>query len=380
MRKKLIAAAVGAVYRVFSCLPEKQVIALLSRQSARPFDFRLLEEELVERFPDYKIRWVCVSSIGKLGVGTFLSQLKMVATARVCFVDGYVPAVSIPHRHRSTCIQLWHAAGAVKKFGYQCLDTQAGRSSEDARVFRMHRGYDYIIAGMPGALPAFEQAFDAPGELIEPLGLPRLDYLVGRAYEKKRKADQRRVREQLGIASDDDRAIVLYAPTFRKNNSDPQWLEHNVGQLAEALKGKRALLVVAGHPLEADALDAQRMQGADVAVLRGPTIEALSCADVVVSDYSAVALEAGFAGKPVAFFVPDIDEYRQSPGLNIDPLEAFPDEAFIDAAALVQALFPQDSELTYTGPAFAAFMREYAAGVSDTAVARITDLVSGIIS
>ena len=379
MLKGAVAAAVRAAYHVFELFPQKRIIAFLSRQAAHPFDFRLLEGELAARFPDYEIRWACVEHIGELGVGLFLQQLKLVATARICLVDGYVPAVSIPKRHRSTCIQVWHAVGAVKKFGYQCLDTPAGRTSADARAYRMHRGYDYVIAGMPGAVPAFVEAFDAPAETIEVMGLPRLDYLVGKAHAARRREDAARVRRQLGIKPDDGRTVVLYAPTLRRSNVAADWLERNVRTLAAAFAGKPVLLVVAGHPLDEVSRELEQIPDTDVAVLHGPTIEALGCVDVVVSDYSAVALEAGFAGKPVAFFVPDIEEYRVSPGVNIDPLEAFPGEAFTDGDALADALFP-DGRFAYASPSFAAFMRDYAAGVSDAAVTQIADLVSGIIS
>ena len=54
------------------------------------------------------------------------------------------------------------------------------------------------------------------------------------------------------------------------------------------------------------------------------TIDALAVADYVVTDYSAVAFEALLASKKTYFYVPDIEEYRISPGLNVDPLTDAP--------------------------------------------------------
>ena len=54
------------------------------------------------------------------------------------------------------------------------------------------------------------------------------------------------------------------------------------------------------------------------------TIELLSVADALVTDYSAVAYEAAAVGVPVFFHVPDIDDYRKTPGLNVDPLQDYP--------------------------------------------------------
>ena len=38
------------------------------------------------------------------------------------------------------------------------------------------------------------------------------------------------------------------------------------------------------------------------------------------------------------FYVPDIEEYRRSPGLNVDPLEEYPQLSFKDADSLASAV------------------------------------------
>lgn len=68
MVMKLAALVISAIFRVFSLFPQRKKIALLSRQSARPFDFELLEPALARAFPDYKIIWCCVTQGGKMTV------------------------------------------------------------------------------------------------------------------------------------------------------------------------------------------------------------------------------------------------------------------------------------------------------------------------
>ena len=157
----LIAWMVRVIYHVCCLFPRRRKIVFLSRQASRPFDFVLLEPELKRRFPNYTIVWSCVAEIGKMSVLLMVKQIWHVATAELCLVDGYVPAVSLPLRHRSRVIQIWHAPGAIKKFGYQAVGTPAGRSRRAAESLRMHRGYDYVVAGMPGAVLK-----DAAEELI----------------------------------------------------------------------------------------------------------------------------------------------------------------------------------------------------------------------
>ena len=170
---RLIVWAVRLLYAVMCLFPQRRRIVLLSRQAARPFDYALLEPELARRFPNHRIVWCCVAEIGKMSIPLMLRQLWHVATADLCLVDGYVPAVSLPRSHRALVVQMWHAPGAIKRFGYQSVGTPAGRSPQAASTLRMHRGYDFVIAGMPGAVASFSEAFDMPAEKILPLGLER---------------------------------------------------------------------------------------------------------------------------------------------------------------------------------------------------------------
>ncbi|MDR1184773.1 MAG: CDP-glycerol glycerophosphotransferase family protein, partial [Coriobacteriales bacterium] len=67
-------------------------------------------------------------------------------------------------------------------------------------------------------------------------------------------------------------------------------------------------------------------------------IDLLEIADYVITDYSAIAFEAALLRRKVLFYVPDIADYRLSPGLNIDMDELFPLITFGDVASLVEFL------------------------------------------
>ena len=375
---ELVAWVTRVLYRLFCFFPLRRRIVFLSRQAERPFDFALLEPALRERFPGHEIAWCCVHEIGRMSVPLMLRQLWYAATSELCLVDGYVPAVSLPGSHRGKVVQVWHAPGAIKKFGYQALDTPAGRSCRAARALRMHRGYDLVVAGMPGAVCALSEAFDVPTEKIAPLGLPRIDYL--RSPELAELREKRYARAESAVADafgggGDPRLTVLYAPTFRKGNADALWLEHAVSALRSALaaSGAPVRLMVASHPLET-AEEHDEKDGVPVAFLNGtPTIDLLHLADYVVTDYSTVAFEAGYAERRVLFYVPDIEEYRSSPGLNIDPLEELPTVSSVDAQALADIIV---GNVPYDEGAFRAFMDENAQGVLGGSIDRIADALA----
>lgn len=347
--RQLIAWCMSALFCACRLFPQQRKIALLSRQSNHPFDFMLLEPALREAFPGWSIEWACECDTGSLGAGTVLRQMWHAATASICIVDGYVPAVSIPYRHkRAYVMQMWHAMGAIKKFGYQALDTSDGRSSRDAAAFSMHRGYDVVVAGTCGAVEAYAQAFDYPREAVVPLGLPRVDYLLAPEFAAQREQGALRAARRIGLDAlrKQGRKVVLYAPTLRRGNRYAStWLGEYAGALgrALALEGPFAL-VVSGHPLDQergqDQQPSETTEGApQVRYLYGvPTRDALWWADYVVTDYSAVAFEAALVGAKVLFYLPDLGEYRKSPGLNIDPLTTWPDLAFQDADALARRI------------------------------------------
>lgn len=337
-----------------SC-PVRRRVALLSRQSSKmSLDFMMLADKLRDIDPHIEI-CACLSEPETKGIRSFmgntLRQLKLAQTSSVVVVDGYVPAVSVPaKRDGVTVVQMWHALGALKKFGYQCLDTPYGRSSDSARILKMHRNYDYVIAGGPWAVEAFSRAFGCDEERIRVLGLPRIDYLVSDAFSQQRVEVRKEILDRYSQLKDDVPTIV-YAPTFRRG--DRAFAQHAVDEMLAGSSTMECNLVVAGHPLDGAAAAGEVPQR----IITGTgyrTIDLMQVADAIVTDYSAIAYEAMAMRLPVYFFVPDIDEYRKSPGLNVDPLEEYPQAASTDFAraidsavrvlpgARMSAVFPSD--------------------------------------
>ena len=65
-----------------------------------------------------------------------------------------------------------------------------------------------------------------------------------------------------------------------------------------------------------EALHPVALQGTEIRVT---TRDLLRCASMLITDYSSVMYDAALLDVPFAFYVPDIQEYRQSPGLATDP-------------------------------------------------------------
>ena len=158
-------AVFNLLYRLF-CMQKRRSEALfVSRQFDEPsYNFRAVGDELERR------GWEVVYLTKRLSKRSVIPyafhvvrEIFHLARCRVCFLDRYDPVVSLldfacenvtyPDSDAAhtvfpqdpVVIQLWHAFGAFKKFGYQSLGTIEGHSPETARLFGIHRNYSWII-------------------------------------------------------------------------------------------------------------------------------------------------------------------------------------------------------------------------------------------
>lgn len=323
-----------AVYSAIKlAVPQRHCVVFLSRQHDAPSrDFRMLARKLQEADPSLEIVTRCrkvpagIASIGY--VGEILTQMVWLARAKACVIDGHIFPVSLYAHRNLYVIQLWHALGAIKRFGYQAQDRAGGRSAGIARVLRQHRGYDAVLCGGPRSVDAFAQAFDIDSSAVLPLGLPRVDYLrrdtAHSAAEIPSLARLVKTHPQL---LDGDRITVLYAPTFRATPA------LGLDELREALPAERFTVLTKPHDRDAVTLPTSviDVRGYDI-------LDLVIAADIVVTDYSAVCFEAAAAGTPVVFWVHDIDQYRADPGLNIDPERVFTESSTRDPRELTKMI------------------------------------------
>lgn len=312
---------------------------IISRQSDEPsMDIALLADYLRRNHPDMEVKVLCHMLEGRSRLGYafhMLRQMWHMGNSPVVVLDGYcIAACVLDHRPETEIVQMWHALTAVKKFGYQSIGRSTGRSEEIADIMRMHRNYDHILCpgGETGRL--FCEAFHAGREQLVPLGLPRID----RILEPPEKGAG--LREEYGVP--EGREVLLYAPTFRRGGSVMP------GDLLSVIDPERFALVVCLHPLDEDVSAFRQEADSPLQVIidrRHTTYDWLAECDRIITDYSALGLEAALTDKPVYFYVYDIEDYAKSTGLNIDPREEIPQATAVTAGQLAELLDqPYDRE------------------------------------
>ena len=305
-------------------------IVFLSRQSDTPSeDYVCLKEKISELRPDAEILMITQRADSNAKsmlrfAGATLKSMRYLATSRVCILDGYWPAVSVlNHKKELAVIQLWHAMGKIKKSGYQSLGKKFGRSDMIAKEMRMHRNYDVIIAGGRAFNPFYCASFGTTEDKLYNVGLPRMDIL-------RENVQKSRVRFYKMYPWLRGKKIVLYVPTFRKGQIlDPKELVENFDFDDDQW------LVVKRHPNQQLRLSSVRP---GLTCSRLPTSVVLSVADAVITDYSAVTIEAAILNKPVYFYLFDYEDYLSHNGLNVNLADEFPDSTFYDAKSLLKAI------------------------------------------
>lgn len=229
-------------------------------------------------------------------------------TARLFVVDNaYLPIHVAPHRPETTVVQVWHAAGALKRFG---VDTRTPLA-EPERTF-LHRYYDAVVVGGEWTRAPYAAALRTPIERVIALGSPRTDLFFDEAALASARA--RVLAAHPGLAG---RRVVVYAPTFRGRGVGKRAAAGlDARRLRAALPADHAL-VLKTHPNLDPAATA--IEGYDVvADPTGDINDLLALTDILITDYSSSVVEFALLRRPIILLVGDLAEYEVDPGLYLD--------------------------------------------------------------
>lgn len=354
-------AVLNVIYTFIKLFPTQNKIVMLSRQSNIPsMEFRMLRDEILKQ--DEKIKVVLLSKMlgdsirSKAGYCLHLfTQMYHIATAKVVILDSYCIAVSVlKHKKSLKVIQMWHSMGTMKKFGYSALDTEEGSGHDLAYTMKMHRNYDYIFASSEAYKEDLAKGFNYGTEKIITMPLPRVDLLKNSDYCKK---TRERIYSKYAMLK--DKPVILYCPTFRKDERD---FARALDGLDKALKGKEYNFVIKLHPLS----KVVPPEGCFVAE-EFSSFDMLFVADYLISDYSCIVYEAAVKKIPLFFYNFDMQIYEKNRGLAIDYYHELPGVISKDPEEIISAIENQQYDMEK--------LRKFA----DKYVAPVNNVTKGIV-
>ena len=333
---KCVISVLDIVYSCFKRAAVRNQIVFISRESdEKTIDFQVLEKEFREHLPETNLVFLCKkipdSFPGRIGYGFhILKQMRVIAVSRAVILDTYCVGVCALHQRADlVVIQIWHAMGALKKFGWSIAGQKEGSDPRIAELLGMHRNYTYYTVSSAACIPAVNDAFgyrkDGPNDdsrnhaIIAPL--PRMKRYCDADYISDAR---RRVYERYPEWRNDK--IVLYAPTFRKGVD----ISDDIRKMEALLPEYR--LVVSKHPL----MEVSR----DILAVNQEfsTFELMCVADCIILDFSAVVFEAVFLDKPLIFYPFDYDTYVKNRGFYLDYMAEMPGPVVRNAEKLAEAV------------------------------------------
>jgi CDP-glycerol glycerophosphotransferase (TagB/SpsB family) len=242
--------------------------------------------------------------LARLVRGTYLLR-----TSSLFVVDNaYLPVHVAPHRRGTTVVQVWHAVGALKRFG---ADTTTGLT-EPERSF-LHRYYDYVVCAGEASREPYAAALRTPLDHVLALGVARTDFFFDPAAMA---AARERILARYPRLRDG--RIVLYAPTFRGRGREKRAAPGFDAEAVRATLGPGFVLAIKAHPN----LDPSFVSSAGFDVVLDPALEineALAAVDVLVTDYSSTIFEWALLRRPLIVLTEDLATYELDPGLYLDP-------------------------------------------------------------
>ena len=306
------------IYAVFKLLPVRDKVTLISRQSDFPSeDFLMLKAEIEKQSPKTEVKLLSKKLRKSPGalisyIGHIFVQMYHIATSKTVVLDSYCIAVSVLKQRRSLrVVQIWHAMGALKRFGLSILGEEEGSDPKLAKAMRMHRNYTHVLASGKACVKPFAEAFGCDEKSIVIGSLPRVDRLMSEEIKQRTIDKIFDIYQELKQAKDCDKKIIVYAPTFRKHKD----ISTEIEDLINTISSEERIIVIKKHPLMKLCIEDRPGVIIDDTF---STEEMLYIADYVIADYSAIVFEAALLNKPMCFYAFDLDEYMASRSFYLD--------------------------------------------------------------
>jgi CDP-ribitol ribitolphosphotransferase len=318
-----------------------RVVLATARVSTLDGNLLHIHRAMVERHPelDY-VLLLEPYSYGLAGKLAYLVRLVRgmyhLQTAGLFVIDNaYLPVHVAPHRPTTTVVQVWHAAGALKRFG---LDTTTP-VAEPERTF-LHRYYDAVVVGGEWTRAPYAAALRTPIERVLALGSPRTDFFFDEEALAAARARVLAVHPELA-----GRRVVLYAPTFRGRGAGKRAAPGmDAPKLRAALPADHALVLKTHPNLDPDAT---ATAGYDVvADPTGDINDLLALTDILITDYSSSIVEFALLGRPIILLVGDLAAYEIDPGLYLDYRTEMIGTQVVDTDGIIDAIANDRSDMS----------------------------------
>ncbi|MBU5315162.1 CDP-glycerol glycerophosphotransferase family protein [Clostridium bornimense] len=260
--------------------------------------------ETLKNYKEYNLNYILMKYENTLicNIKYFFNCIKQVYyinTSHVVILDYNNYVVSHFKRNGVKVLQIWHASGAIKKFG-----------NDIKRDYKI-KNYDYVIASSEKWKNCYSTAFNIDKSNILITGIPKTDNLFSKEIVC---SNRESMMQKYPFIK--NKKVILFAPTFRGDPiKDIKYQPINLEYIKNKL-GKEYVIIYKMHPWFGNKIISR-----DKEIINGnnESIRALfSVTDYLITDYSAVLFDFTIMKKPIILYSPDLEEYKSTRGMYVD--------------------------------------------------------------
>lgn len=307
--------AIATYYTVLSKarkVNSKKVVFVLSRESQLEGNLEFVYQALLKELDGVETHFVYTSN--RMNFKMF-KEIYQISNARYLIIDDYYLLLYLIRPSKMLkVIQLWHAAGAFKKFGFSAIGTKFSADASYLKTVPIHSNYTHVYVSSENVIPFYAEAFNMSESNIYPTGIPRIDLFndENRMSEIKEKIDAEYSHLLTG-----NYLNILFAPTYRAKGAQSETdisIHQIINEISRGLEPNIRILFKP-HPFMPKEQVEELDKFPNVFVIRKYLInEWMLIADALVTDYSSSIFDFSLLEKPIAHFVPDIDQYIKNRG------------------------------------------------------------------
>ena len=336
-------------YILFCLLPinSKKIVFASDSRSHLSGNLYFVYEELYKRNLNVDITFILKERINnKKTLPELLKTAYHFATAKIILLDDFYPLIyPLRIRKNADLIQVWHAAGAFKTFGFSRMGRPGGPSPRS----KNHKNYTKAAVSSEGVRKHYAEGFGISIDNVYATGVPRSDIFFDEQYKAHVK---KTLHEKYPFLK--EKKVILFAPTFRGNGQASAYYPFEILNLKELYRElhEEYVFLFKIHPFVKNKLTIP-YEFADFYYDFSDYREIndlLLVTDLLITDYSSVCFEFALLNKPMLFFAFDVEKYIEDRDFYYDYFDFIPGPLVKDTSEIISAIKQGKFELEKIEP------------------------------
>lgn len=251
----------------------------------------------------------------------FKEKIKLlynIVTSKYIILDDYSSFISIIRvRKGQEICQLWHGAGAFKKFGYS-------RQDKESNQLTGHKNYTKACVTADDIRWCYAEGFGIDINNVKATGMARTDIFFDEKYIKQKRAE---IYEEYPFLK--NKKVILFAPTYRGTSLRESYYDYeqlDLEKIYNQLKDEDYIFIFKWHPglyykMKSNNecpynFEKYKDFYFDFSDKRDVN-DLLLITDVLITDYSSVIFDYALLNKPIIYFAYDLEEYAGNGGRGL---------------------------------------------------------------